>query len=69
MIGRGVRVGGLRGGRADWRCACLRRSTPHLASPLEGGRDELGGGGKLGGGGGGSCLRRNDGKGGAGVTG
>ena len=27
--------------------ACARRSTPHLASPLEGGRDELGlGGGK-----------------------
>ena len=35
-----------------------RRSTPHLTSPLEGGRDELGKGcwGEVG-----SCLRRNDG--------
>ena len=31
--------------------------TPHLTSPLEGGRDELGKG---------SCLRRNDGRGDAG---
>ena len=38
-----------------------RRPTPHLTSPLEGGRDELG---KMGdvvvGEVGGSCLRRND---------
>ena len=40
---------------------CSRRSTPHLTSPLKGGRDELGKGWvlrRLG-----SCLRRNDGKG------
>ena len=44
-----------------------RRSTPHLTSPLEGGRDEffLGGGRVLGRVG--SCLRRNDG--GAGMMG
>ena len=35
-----------------------RRSTPHLTSPLEGGRDELGKGWVLGRVG--SCLRRND---------
>ena len=44
--------------------------TPHLASPLEGGRDELGKEWVVGGvvrlrG---SCLRRNDGGGGAGMT-
>ena len=39
-----------------------RRSTPHLTSPLSGGRDELGkGGGKGCWGEVGSCLRRNDG--------
>ena len=41
------------------------RRTPHLTSPLEGGRDELGEGM---GASGGSCLRRNDGR-GAGMTG
>ena len=52
------------GVRRDW-CGGSRRSTPHLTSPLEGGRDELGRGRELGRVG--SCLRRNDG-GGAGVT-
>ena len=66
------------GGRAVPACAGMteRRSgrrrapgkrsqppTPHLTSPLKGGRDELGKGGEGSGGGGraGSCLRRNDG--------
>ena len=29
------------GARRDWWCGS-QRSTPHLTSPLEGGRDELG---------------------------
>ena len=64
------------GGGVVWRSGCgvtgvarSRRSTPHLTSPLEGGRDELGKGwwvpacagmtewGAR------SCLRRNDGMG------
>ena len=42
----------------EHRRSCARRSTPHLTSPLKGGRDELGKGcwGEVG-----SCLRRNDG--------
>ena len=39
----------------------LGTPTPHLTSPLEGGRDELGRGRVLGWVG--SCLRRNDGEG------
>ena len=55
------------------RCECglvrsSRRPTPHLASPLKGGRDELGERGTGVGRVGGSCLRRNDGRGGAGMT-
>ena len=53
---RGVQVGGGGSGR----------STPHLTSPLEGGRDEFGEGVGVGMGGAvrvGSCLRRNDGEG------
>ncbi len=67
--------GGLAGGGGS------RPRTPHLTSPLEGGRDELGKGGMReaggwwdelgmggdGGGSAGSCLRRNDG-GGAGMA-
>ena len=33
------------GAQRDWRGGS-RRSTPHLTSPLEGGRDELGKGGR-----------------------
>ena len=43
----------------------LAAPTPHLTSPLEGGRDKLGKERVLGWVG--SCLRRNDGKRGAGV--
>ncbi len=61
--GAGMTVGG--GARTISGVGSVRR-TPHLASPLEGGRDELGKGvgGVVGVG---SCLRRNDG-GGAGMT-
>ncbi len=48
---------GDRGARDRWRM--LGTLTPHLTSPLEGGRDELGEG--VGVEVGGSCLRRNDG--------
>ena len=53
------------GGGSAGGCG-LRTPTPHLTSPLEGGRDELGE--AVGVGVGGSCLRRNDGEGGAGMT-
>ena len=55
--GRGAAwaIGACRAGGGGSRC-----STPHLTSPLEGGRDELGKGWVLGWVG--SCLRRNDGK-------
>ena len=48
------------GARRDW-CVGLRHSTPHLTSPLEGGRDELEKEWALERVG--SCLRRNDGEG------
>ncbi len=51
-LGRAVRAIGR---RCDW-CAGSQRLTPHLASPLEGGRDELGKRWVRFG----SCLRRND---------
>ena len=50
-----------RGGVARFGGAGSWCSTPHLTSPLEGGRDELGKG--VGVGWVGSCLRRNDGEG------
>ena len=64
MVARLEGVGGWRAGAGrwaggeEWGCACSRRSTPHLTSPLEGGRDELGEEVWVRGG---SCLRRNDG--------
>ena len=42
-VGEAARVIGA---RCDW-CAGSRRLTPHLTSPLEGGRDALGMGGAL----------------------
>ena len=35
-------VGWVVGVGNDWLCACSRAFTPHLTSPLRGGRDELG---------------------------
>ena len=45
-------------GYDDWRCACSQTPTPHLTSPLRGGRDELGEGVGVGAGSvGGKCER------------
>ena len=55
---------GNRGGYERWAwpaAAACELPPPHLTSPLDGGRDELGEG--VGVGVGGSCLRRNDGRG------